>query len=140
MLRHQRSRANCASEPDHETDPDGPRNHPLLRWREPFRQQHAEEKCAQRGARTLAIRGWRYCEEVATPASYLNPKGKSGLEHDVKKAGDARIPRARCRSGRSSMVKADCLNASLGGKMRPIGRKWYRCPISDVMTKILLAP
>jgi len=41
MLRHQRSRANCAFEPDHETDPDGRRNHPLVRWREYFRQQHA---------------------------------------------------------------------------------------------------
>src|SRR6266487_4239544 len=41
MLRHQRSRAYCVSEPDHETDPGGCRNHPLLRWREQFRQQHA---------------------------------------------------------------------------------------------------
>src|SRR6266516_2646494 len=41
MLRHPRSRAYCAYEPDHETDPDGRRNHPLVRWREKFRQQHA---------------------------------------------------------------------------------------------------
>src|SRR5947209_18904452 len=41
MLRHQRSRANGAFEPDHETDPDVRRNHPLVRWRESFRQQHA---------------------------------------------------------------------------------------------------
>jgi len=41
MLRHQRSRANCACEPVHETDPDGRRNHPLLRSRESFREQHA---------------------------------------------------------------------------------------------------
>src|SRR5215469_307467 len=40
----QRSLASCAEEPDHETGPDGRRNHPLLRWREdPFRQQHVEE-------------------------------------------------------------------------------------------------
>jgi len=43
MLRHQRSRAYCVYEPDHETDPGGCRNHPLLRWRENVRQQHAEE-------------------------------------------------------------------------------------------------
>ena len=43
MLRQQRSRAYCVSEPDHETDLGGRRNHPLLRWRVKFRQQHAEE-------------------------------------------------------------------------------------------------
>ena len=43
MLRHQRSRASCVEEPDHETDLGGRRNHPLLRWRVNFRQQHAEE-------------------------------------------------------------------------------------------------
>src|SRR6267154_4692295 len=43
MLRHPRSRANCACEPDHETDPDGRRNHPLLHEREHSRSQHAEE-------------------------------------------------------------------------------------------------
>src|SRR6266568_7818284 len=41
MLRQQRSRAYCVSEPDHETDLGGRRNHPLLRWRVKFRQQHA---------------------------------------------------------------------------------------------------
>src|SRR5438876_12279579 len=43
MLRHPRSRAKCACEPDHETDLDGRRNHPLLREREHSRSQHAEE-------------------------------------------------------------------------------------------------
>ncbi len=43
MLRQQRSRAYCVSEPDHETDLGGRRNHPLLRWRVKVRQQHAEE-------------------------------------------------------------------------------------------------
>ena len=43
MLRHHRSRAYCVYEPDHETDPDGCRNHPLLRWQEHVRQQQAEE-------------------------------------------------------------------------------------------------
>jgi hypothetical protein len=37
------------------------------------------------------------------------------------------------------MAKADCLNASLGGMMPPIGRKGYRCPISDATTKRTLA-
>src|SRR5437588_641577 len=36
MLRHQRSRAYCVEEPDHETDLGGRRNPPLLRWRENF--------------------------------------------------------------------------------------------------------
>ncbi len=44
MLRHQRSRASCVDEPDHETDPGGCRNHPLLRWRESVRQQHARRE------------------------------------------------------------------------------------------------
>ncbi len=47
--------------------------------------EHAKETCAQRGARTLAIRGWRDFEKVAKPASYLKPKGESGQEHDVKR-------------------------------------------------------
>jgi hypothetical protein len=44
----------------------------------------------------------------------LTRKGE-GTVAWCEKAGDARIPRARGRSGRVYMVKADCLNPSHGG-------------------------
>ncbi len=86
MLRHQRSRANGAFEPDHETDPDGRRNHPLVRWREYFRQQHGEEKlrfCPSKPEPLFQRRRvqersrWRFSLPTAQAWTYIRRRSKS---------------------------------------------------------------